>query len=244
MKAKLLKIALAIGSDKDKRKKVIYVILMVIFILSLPILVAYGIANGNFEINYTEVELRVKSTYINTDDYVDATTKNNLDLVNWANNAYENKWGYVCGTFGNVLTSDAVTSKANQYPDAVAPYEDFIRKNWVGKRTADCVGLIKGYCWFNAENEKIEYGTNGMPDVDEEALYKMATEKGTLDTMPDIPGLAVWQKGHIGIYVGDGYTVHAANTSVGVVRTRLDKSGWTHWCKVPGITYLEETEDD
>ena len=82
------------------------------------------------------------------------------------------------------------------------------------------------------------------PDADEEALYKMATEKGTLDTMPDIPGLAVWQKGHIGIYVGDGYTVHAANTSVGVVRTRLDKSGWTHWCKVPGITYLEETEDD
>ena len=133
-------------------------------------------ANGNFEINYTEVELRVKSTYINTDDYVDATTKNNLDLVNWANNAYENKWGYVCGTFGNVLTSDAVTSKVKQYPDAVAPYEDFIRKNWVGKRTADCVGLIKGYCWFNAENEKIEilsiHYENNIPKLKEKILFQ------------------------------------------------------------------------
>ena len=29
--------------------------------------------------------------------------------------------------------------------------------------------------------------------------------------MPKIPGIAVWQKGHIGIYVGDGKFIAACN---------------------------------
>lgn len=31
-----------------------------------------------------------------------------------------------------------------------------------------------------------------------------ASVSGTIDTMPDIPGLAVWHDGHIGVYIGDG----------------------------------------
>ena len=30
--------------------------------------------------------------------------------------------------------------------------------------------------------------------------------------MPDIPGLAVWHDGHIGVYIGDGYVIEAMNT--------------------------------
>ena len=33
-----------------------------------------------------------------------STEKNNLDLVKWAEYAYENKWGYVWGSHGDVLT--------------------------------------------------------------------------------------------------------------------------------------------
>ena len=68
-------------------------------------------------------------------------------------------------------------------------------------------------------------------------MLDMATEKGTIDTMPDIPGIAVWMDGHIGIYVGDGQTIHAANTELGVIMTPLAQSGWTHWLKIPYITY-------
>ena len=60
--------------------------------------------------------------------------------------------------------------------------------------------------------------------------------------MPDIPGLAVWQQGHIGIYVGDGKVVEAMTTTVGVVTTDLNNRGWTHWLKIPYINYIEEQE--
>ena len=73
-------------------------------------------------------------------------------------------------------------------------------------------------------------------------MLDMATEKGTIDTMPDIPGIAVWMDGHIGIYVGDGQTIHAANTELGVIMTPLAQSGWTHWLKIPYITYRENTK--
>ena len=36
-------------------------------------------------------------------------------------------------------------AKLAQYPDALAGNADFIRQTWVGDRTTDCVGLIKGY---------------------------------------------------------------------------------------------------
>ena len=107
-------------------------------------------------------------------------------------------------------------------------------------RTADCVGLIKGYGWYNEESGTIKFGTNGMKDVTADGMYSAAVEKGPINTMPDIPGLAVWHEGHIGIYVGDGYVIHAANTYDGVIKTRITSSGWTHWLKVPYINYIEE----
>ena len=62
---------------------------------------------------------------------------------------------------------------------------------------------------------------------------------GPIGTIPEIPGLAVWMNGHIGVYVGNGYVVEAANTSAGVIRTRLSGGRWTNWCKIPYIDYLE-----
>lgn len=43
-------------------------------------------------------------------------------------------------------------------------------------------------------------------------MYYNASVSGTIDTMPDIPGLAVWHDGHIGVYIGDGYVIEAMNT--------------------------------
>ena len=63
------------------------------------------------------------------------------------------------------------------------------------------------------------------------------------ETIPEIPGLAVWHEGHIGIYIGNGEVIHAANTNAGVIKTPIGDSGWTHWLKIPYITYAEETEE-
>lgn len=137
------------------------------------------------------------------------------------------------------MTRSLYKAKAEQYPDEVGGYADFIEEHWIGGRTADCVGLIKGYGWFDPETGKIEYGTNGMPDIGADTMYANAEESGTIDTIPEIPGLAVWHEGHIGIYIGNGQVIHASGTKVGVIQTPIENSGWTHWLKIPYITYYD-----
>lgn len=181
----------------------------------------------------------IRAVAIDLSGYTDPATKNNLDLVQWAMEAQKAGWGYVYGTYGNVFDQAMFDFKLEQYPDEVGGHEDFIRQNWLGRRTADCVGLIKGYGWLDPETKEVNYGTNGMPDIGADAMYENATEKGTIDTIPEIPGLAVWHEGHIGIYIGNGKVVQAANTEAGVIRNSLADTAWTHWLKIPYISYKE-----
>lgn len=192
--------------------------------------------------DFGKVMGNIRAVYINTSGYTDTTTKNNLDLVQWAIEAEKAGWGYVYGTYGSVLDETLFASKISQYPDEVGGYEDFIRQNWLGGRTADCVGLIKGYGWYNTETAQTQIGANGMPDIGADTMYENAAEKGTIDTIPEIPGLAVWHEGHIGIYIGNGEVIEAMGTQYGVVKTQLTNSRWTHWLKIPYITYIEESE--
>ena len=170
------------------------------------------------------------------------TDKNNLDLVKWVQMAYDNKWGYVWGSHGNVLTANELKRLKKTFGSHVTDKEEYIKSHWLGRRTSDCVGLIKGYGWYDETSGTIKYGTNGMKDVTADGMFNAAVEKGPISTMPDIPGIAVWHQGHIGVYIGNGYVIHAANTYDGVIKTPITSSGWTHWLKVPYINYIEETE--
>ena len=73
-------------------------------------------------------------------------------------------------------------------------------------------------------------------------MYYAAPEKGSIETIPEIPGLAVWHEGHIGIYIGNGEVIEAMGTRYGVVKTVLANGSWTDWLKIPGITYIEVPE--
>lgn len=192
--------------------------------------------------DYSKIMNSIRANSINTSGFTDPYSKNNLDLVEWAKQAQSHGWGYVWGSYGEVLTQKALNSKAKQYPDEVGGKADFIKAHWLGRRTADCIGLIKGYGWLDTQTGTIEYGTNGMPDIGADTMYENATEKGTIDTLPEIPGLALWHSGHIGIYIGDGKVIHAANTQAGVIISDVSGSGFTHWLKIPYIDYEEQTE--
>ena len=178
-----------------------------------------------------------RSVELDISDFVDPYTKNAADLVTYAIHAWESGWGYVWGTYGSILTESLFAYKLEQYPEGVGNYEDFIRDTWLGGRTTDCVGLIKGYGWLDPETLTIRYATNGMPDIAANQMYYSAVESGTIDTIPEIPGLAVWHDGHIGVYIGDGWVIEAAGTKYGVIKTELKGRGWTHWLKVPYISY-------
>ena len=154
-------------------------------------------------------------------DLTNPTTKNAADLV----------------AYGQVLTPELFQYKLTQYPEGVGQYADFIRSNWLGKHTADCVGLIKGYGWLSPDTMTIDYGSNGMPDIGANQMYYNATRKGTIDTIPEVPGLAVWKSGHIGVYIGGGQVIEAMGTKYGVVKTQLQGRGWTHWLEIPYINY-------
>ena len=177
------------------------------------------VADGTWN-SWSSISGAAYNTDISFDEY-DEKKKNNLGLVQWAIQAHEAGWGYIYGTYGNVLTENLLQDRAAVFGSEVTDYMDFIRQNWIGKRTADCVGLIKGYGWYDSASGEIMVGTNSMMDVGANAMFSNATVKGTIDTIPEVPGLAVWVDGHIGIYIGNGEVIEAMNTLRGVTRTQL-----------------------
>ena len=194
----------------------------------------YGQATISFPIREEDYG-GARMTELDVSQFTDPDTKNAEDLVAYVTQAWESGWGYVWGTFGQTLTESLFESKLQQYPEGVGNYEDFIRANWLGGRTADCVGLIKSYGWLDADALTIRYGTNGMPDIGADAMYRNATVKGGIDTIPEVPGLAVWHSGHIGVYIGNGQVIEAMGTKYGVVKTQLSQRSWTAWLEIPYI---------
>lgn len=184
---------------------------------------------------------------IDISGFVSPETKNNLDLAAYAIQAWENNWGYVWGTYGNVLTQSLFDYKLKQYPEGVGDYEDFIKDNWLGRRTADCIGLLKGYAWLDTSDMTIGYAENGAPDYGADQMYQYVKESGEagkdyggIATMPEIPGLMLWKDGHAGVYIGGGYAIEAMSTRYGVVKTEVDGRGWKGWGKLPFLDYLED----
>ena len=71
------------------------------------------------EIKYDEFQKMmqsIKGAEISTAGFTDKTTKNNLDLVKWCENAYKNGWGYVYGGYGQVCTKQYLDQQASLFP--------------------------------------------------------------------------------------------------------------------------------
>lgn len=151
------------------------------------------------------------------------------------------------GTYGNILTPSLFAYKKQQYPDGVGNHADFIESHWLGRRTADCIGLIKGYGWLDTDSMTIGYAANGMPDYGADQMYQACKNAGVqnkdygpISTLPELPGLMLWKSGHAGVYIGGGYAIEAMGTRKGVVKTEVSGRGWQGWGKLPYIDYREE----
>ena len=130
--------------------------------------------------------------------------------------AYDEHWGYIWGTRGQVWTQ-AQQDKATR---------DMTRKygqKWVGKRVADCSGLIK---WaYQQHGGDIYHGSNTM--------FNQCVETGPLAGVVKIRrGTAVFQntngkRGHVGIYDGGGMVIEEHGTQAGIIKSPL--STWDEW---------------
>lgn len=153
------------------------------------------------------------------------------DLVALFREALDEKWGYIWGKSGQVWTAE---NQAAATRDMTVKYG----AKWVGKRVADCSGL---FVWaFKTLGENIYHGSNTIWD-------KHISTRGAVAGETNIrPGTAVFQvsdgsRGHIGLYVGDGWCIEAQGTRSGVVTSRLDS--WDEWGELKKVNYSDEEYD-
>ena len=178
----------------------------------------------------------------------------NEHFADWCLKMAEKKSPYWYGTCVYKATSSVLSSKTKQYPDhygssRTARYKQDIANKQV---VADCVGGCKGYAWTNGGHGVLEsigtdqkysskYGSNGCPDKSASGMFSYCKSKGmdwgTIDTLPEIVGLALFTDGHIGYYVGGGYAVEWRGFNYGCVKTVVKERTWKHWAKLPFIDY-------
>ncbi len=170
----------------------------------------------------------------------------NTDLVAFVQNAYSIKARYWYGTYWLKATSSLYNSKKGQYPSQytssrAAQYQKDIAD---GKMVADCSGLIKGFFWSKNNTQTSKYG-DGFPDVSANQMISSCCSKtGSINTLPEVPGLLLWHDGHIGVYIGGGYAIEARGFSYGVVKTNVKDRSWEKWGQMSSkyLTYDQSVD--
>mgnify|MGYP004544693871 FL=1 len=102
-------------------------------------------------------------------------------------------------------------------------------------RVYDCVGLVKGYLWSQTPTSAPKY--NASQDKDVNGVKASCSNVSDIRSIPEIPGILVFMKGHAGIYIGNGKVIEARGHAYGVVQTDLNKRGWKEWGKLNWIKY-------
>lgn len=160
--------------------------------------------------------------------------KTNLGLVQYCKMQVGSPYWY--GTFGQLSTEELLKVKRKQYPRYYIA-KDFEKQ--FGRKVHDCIGLIKGYMWCeNPTDVNPKYQSNGFKDISADMLWNLAKCKGgSMSSMPDIPGITVHMKGHVGVYIGNGEVIEARGHAFGVVVTKLKDRKWNKWAFINEIEY-------
>lgn len=145
---------------------------------------------------------------------------------------------YWFGTFGQTATQDLYNYNKQRLPSYYTA-SDFQLQ--FGKRVHDCVGLIKGYLWSDSPTSAPQYGKN-YPDISADQMRTKCTKQGTIDTLPEIPGLLLFYSGHVGVYIGNGQAIEARGHAYGVVQTAIKSRSWRYWGKLDYLEYDTEVK--
>lgn len=100
-------------------------------------------------------------------------------------------------------------------------------------RYADNAGLVLGYLNYSP--------TDRVFGCDHSTL--IYTEQGSLDTMPKVAGLGLFDGSKHGIYVGNGEVIYSSESLGYVTKENVSNGSWTSWCTYDGVTYPQEVTD-
>lgn len=127
--------------------------------------------------------------------------------------ATETKTVYALGMWGQPMNEGIIKSKTKQLPKWYSDSKIKMLTKLIGTGTFgfDCVCMIKSVLWgFNFDTSKsaggAKYASNDVPDMGADSLMNYCNDVST-DFSNIIPGEAVWIKGHVGVYIGDGMVV-------------------------------------
>jgi len=166
------------------------------------------------------------------------TKKTNKGLVAFVLMALANLWGYVYGEyFARTITEETIQAKAKQYPKQYTLSYIQRSRKWIGKKAGDCTGLVEAYL-MQGDDGKIRY--NAAYDRSANGWKAACTEGGSIDTIPEIPGVLVFLPGHVGVYIGNGEVVESRGVDYGVVKTAIGDRPWQSWGKIPEIEYVTD----
>ncbi len=159
---------------------------------------------------------------------------------------------YVMGCFGaplNEKNKKRYTSNHsyNKKPERTAMIQDASEDTF----GFDCVCLLKGVLWGWNGDRKRTYGGatykgNSVPDLAADDMFEVCREKSK-DFSNILPGEAVWVKGHIGAYIGQGLAVECTPkwknnvqiTACNCTVSGFNRRNWTAHGKLPYVEYTE-----
>ena len=177
----------------------------------------------------------------------------NEGLVKHVKMALALKTKYMWAGTLNTITDSYITQKVNQckkggvpasrsgYTEArIKQLRSLANRGYYG---VDCVCLVKSYLWggVGCPNYQSKY------DLPAGSMYDLATVKGSIDTLPECPGIIVISRkhgNHVGVYIGNGETIESTlgSRGDGVVKHKLDKTFWTDWFECPFIEYKQTVD--
>lgn len=160
----------------------------------------------------------------------------NLGMVEYARCQLGEPYWYAC--YGQLGDRETYEYKRKQNPEQYPP-KKWTEESFVegfGHKVHDCSGLWKGYFCSPSPNEPAVY--NSKFDWSANGLIEACTETGDIKTIPEIMGLVVWKKGHVGCYVGAGKVIEAKGHKWGVIMSDLKDTNWVRWGKCPYMKYI------
>ena len=161
--------------------------------------------------------------------------------------ALDNDWGYIWGAAGIMWTA-ARQAQLEKTTDSNRESGRKYGKKWIGHMVADCSGLFV-WAFKQLNGPDIYHGSNSIWDRYCTAKGELKNGKRT-DGKELKPGTAIFtynktknNRGHIGLYIGDGWVIEASGTINGVIKSRITISKWVEWGELKGVNYETGLDD-